>query len=35
MVGMSTIDETRRLLAEDLLLKMTVEEGIGHIHLMD
>jgi hypothetical protein len=32
---MSSVDEPRRLLAEDLLLKVIVEEGVGHVHLMD
>jgi hypothetical protein len=29
------INETRRLLAVDSFVKITVQEGVGHIHLID
>ena len=34
MVGVGAVDESRRLLTEDLLLEVAVEEGVGHVHLV-
>ena len=35
MLRTSVVDEPRRLLAIDLLLKMTMEERVGDVHLMN
>ena len=35
MVRMSGVDEACRLLAEHLFLKMTMEEGVGDVHLVN
>ena len=34
MVGVGAVDETGGLLAEDLLLEMAVQEGVGDVHLV-
>ena len=34
MVGVGAVEETRGLLAEDLLLEMAVKKGVGDVHLV-